>query len=138
MEHLQLRRITSTEAFTMHVVSRIAVAVLGLTPAVQSVKLLASHYSGNIYTLDFTGNKLTNQAKATACGRVPGWIDYYPEDKTLYCYDESWYGSGNIVSYNVSTDATLKQFASAPTTGNDVHGTLYGGPNGKSFVATAQ
>jgi len=122
----------------MHVISRVAVALLGLSPAVQAVKLLASHYSGNIYTLDFSGNKLTNQAKVAACGRTPGWIDYYADDKLLYCYDESWFGSGNIASYNVSSDGTLKQFASGPTTGNDVHGTLYGGSNGKGFIASAQ
>jgi 6-phosphogluconolactonase (cycloisomerase 2 family) len=129
----------------MHVISRIAVAVLSLAPAVlarpgykASVKLIASHYSGQIYTLDFSGSKLTSQSKTDGCGRIPGWIDYYSDDKSLYCYDESWYGSGYIVSYNVSTDGTLKQFARAPTTGNDVHGTLYGGSNGKGFVATAQ
>lgn len=122
----------------MNVISRIVVAVLGLTPAVQGVKLLASHFAGGVYTLDFTGSKITQQAKADGCGRVPGWIQYYSEDKTLYCFDESWYGSGNIVSFNVSTDGTLKQFAQAPTTGNDVHGLLYGGSNGKGFVATAQ
>jgi hypothetical protein len=122
----------------MQVVSRIAVAVLAVAPAVQAVKLLASHYSGNIYTLDFSGNKLTNQAKAAACGSTPGWIDYYSADKTLWCYDEAWTGSGNIVSYNVSDQGTISKFASARTTGNDVHGTLYGGSNGKGFVASAQ
>jgi 6-phosphogluconolactonase (cycloisomerase 2 family) len=122
----------------MQVISRIAVVLLAVTPAVQGVKLLASHFAGGVYTLDFTGNKITQQAKADGCGKTPAWLSYYSADKTLYCIDESWAGSGNLVSYNVSSDGSLKQFAMAQTTGNSVHGTLYGGSNGKGFVATAE
>lgn len=122
----------------MHVISRVAIALLGLSPSVQGVKLLASHFAGGVYTLDFNGSKLTQQAKADGCGKTPGWIQYYSDDKTLYCFDESWAGSGNLVSYSVASDGTLKQSALATTTGNSVHGLLYGGSNGKGFVATAQ
>ncbi|KAF1961296.1 putative isomerase YbhE [Byssothecium circinans] len=113
-------------------------ALLSLAPSTFAVKLLASHYTGGIYTLDFTNNTLTNKSKVEGCGRLPGWLEYYPSASVVYCFDESWYGSGYIASYNISTDGSLKLFQQAPTTGNDVHGLLYGGADGKGFVATAQ
>jgi hypothetical protein len=133
------RRETSIESLLiMQVISRVAIALLGLTPAVQGVKLLASHFAGGVYTLDFSNNKLTQQAKADGCGKTPAWLQYYADDKSLYCIDESWQGSGSLVSYNVSSDGTLKQFASGTSTGNSVHGTLYGGSNGKGYLATVE
>ena len=126
----------------MHSTAKFAFAALGLAPTVLGAKLIASHYTGAVFTLDLKldggVSTLSSQAKVDGCGQLPGWLEYYPEDKTLYCFDESWYGSGLIASYNVSDDGSLKLFGQTPTTGNDVHGLLYGGPKGKSFVATAQ
>src|SRR5438067_461342 len=126
----------------MHRTTQIALALLGLAPKALGLKLLASHYTGAIYTLDFkfdgAAGTLTSQGKVDGCGRLPGWLEYYSEDKKVYCFDESWYGSGFVASYNVSEDGTLSLVGQAPSTGNDVHGLLYGGPDGKGFVASAQ
>lgn len=126
----------------MHHTARAALAILGLTPTALGVKLLASHYTGHIYTLDFktdgTTGTLTNTAHAEGCGTTPAWLQYYAEDKKLYCFDEDWNGKGTNAAYNVSDDGTLTVVGQVPTTGNDVHGLLYGGADGKSFVATAQ
>ncbi|KAK3936510.1 6-phosphogluconolactonase [Diplogelasinospora grovesii] len=114
-----------------------------LLPSVLGVTLLASHYNGNLYTLSLTGTpgvsgNLSITSTTTGCGTTPGWLELYPEDKTLYCFDESWSGSGSMAQYSVAADGTLSLTAQVPTTGNDVHGTLYGGVDGKGFVASAQ
>ncbi|CAI6334006.1 unnamed protein product [Periconia digitata] len=118
----------------------ISLTLLAALPSAMSVKLLASHYTGKIFTLDFdsSATALTSEASVEGCGRLPGWLEYYSDDQTVYCFDESWFGSGYIVSYNISDSGALTQYQQAPTTGNDVHGLLYGGADGKSFVATAQ
>ncbi|KAF2260317.1 putative isomerase YbhE [Lojkania enalia] len=120
-------------------------ASLGFAPIALGATLLASHYTGGLYTLSFNSNTTSTGAsalsitsQATGCGELPGWLELYPQDKTLYCFDESWYGSGYIASYSVGSDGKLTLTGQTPTTGNDVHGLLYGGPDGKSFVATAQ
>ena len=72
------------------------------------------------------------------CGVTPGWLEYNPLDKSVYCFDESWQGSGVITNYAVATDGKLTQKATQKTAGRTVHGTLYGGSQGKSFIATAE
>jgi 6-phosphogluconolactonase (cycloisomerase 2 family) len=118
------------------------VAGLSLVPSALGASLIASHFSGKVYTLNFSQSGSTGSlsvvAEASGCGSIPAWLQLYPEDKKLYCFDESWYGSGTIAQYNVASDGRLSVGVSFPSAGNDVHGVLYGGSNGKSFVATAQ
>jgi 6-phosphogluconolactonase (cycloisomerase 2 family) len=113
---------------------------LALVPSAWGASLIASHFSGKVYTLDFqeASGQLSVVAETGGCGTIPGWIQLYSEDKALYCFDESWFGSGTIAKYNVASDGRLTVASQFRTTGNDVHGTLYGGSNGKGFVATAQ
>ncbi len=117
-------------------------AGISLVPAALSATLLASHYNGQIYTLSLTtsgtNGSLAITSQATGCGTTPGWLELYSDTKTLYCFDESWQGSGFIASYSVGPDGKLSLTSQLTTTGNDVHGLLYGGPDGRSFVATAQ
>jgi len=123
--------------------SSILLAGLTFVPTVFSATLLASHYTGKLFALNFnpnaTSNALTITSQATGCGSTPGWLELYPQDKALYCFDEAWTGSGSMVSYSVSmSDGKLTQTGQTTTTGNDVHGTLYGGSDGKSFAASVQ
>ncbi|KAK3332962.1 Lactonase, 7-bladed beta-propeller-domain-containing protein [Cercophora scortea] len=119
-------------------------ASLGLTlvPSALGATLLASHYNGQLYSLSLTTSgttgKLAITSQATGCGTTPGWLELYPDSKTLYCFDESWNGSGYIAQYTVGSDGKLAMTAQAKTTGNSVHGLLYGGSDGKSFVATVE
>lgn len=104
--------------------------------------VLASHFSGAIFTLslntqDNNGTLGINSAVG-GCGSTPTWLQYYSSTKKLYCVDESWQGYGTMAEYNVSADGTLVVNDQAKTTGNDVHGVLYGGPSGRSFIATVQ
>jgi 6-phosphogluconolactonase (cycloisomerase 2 family) len=118
------------------------VALLPATYAATAT-LLASHFSGAIFTLSLTtGSSHTGSLAITSaaggCGSTPTWLQYYSDTKKLYCVDESWQGYGTIAEYSVAADGTLTVTGQTKTTGNDVHGTLYGGPNGKSFIATVQ
>jgi len=118
------------------------VAVLPTTFAATAT-LLASHFSGAVFTLNLTyGSNTTGSLAITSaaggCGSTPTWLTYYSDTRKLYCVDESWQGYGTIAEYNVSTDGSLVVTGQALSTGNDVHGTLYGGPNGRSFLATVE
>ncbi|KAK3380952.1 Lactonase, 7-bladed beta-propeller-domain-containing protein [Podospora didyma] len=118
-------------------------AAIGLAPSVLGVNLIASHYTGGIYTLsltttDNTSGKLSISSQANGCGTTPGWLELYSDSKKLYCFDESWGGSGYITEYSVGNDGKLTIGSQLKTTGNSVHGQLYGGPEGKSFVATTE
>lgn len=110
-------------------------------------KLLASHYSGQIYSLDLTFSGSTGTLRSTSslggCGKMPSWLTLDSESGTLYCFDESGAGqqgvSGGVVtSYITNTDGSLKQSGQAMTAGGDVHGWYYGGSDGRGFVATAE
>lgn len=117
-------------------------AGLAVVPSALGATLIASHFSGNIYSLSLTTSgstgKLAITSQATGCGSTPGWIQYYSDSKTLYCFDESWNGSGFIAQYSIGSDGKLSMTGQLKTAGNSVHGTLYGGSDGKGFVSTAE
>lgn len=117
-------------------------ASLASVPSALSASLIVSHFSGALYTLDFQEGEgsaeLSVVGEYDGCGTTPGWLQLYPEDRKLWCFDESWSGSGVIAQYDVAEDGQLSLALQFPTTGNDVHGLLYGGPEGKSFIASAQ
>ncbi|KAF2115947.1 Lactonase, 7-bladed beta-propeller-domain-containing protein [Lophiotrema nucula] len=121
----------------------ILLAGLGFSQTVLSTTLIASHYTGKVFTLNFnpnaTGASALSVASQTAgCGTTPAWLEYYPQDKTLWCVDESWNNGGYLVSYTVGSDGKLTQATQAKSTGNSVHGLLYGGTDGKGYLATVE
>jgi hypothetical protein len=110
-----------------------------------AVRLLASHFSGTIYTLDLnfaseTSATLSVTSKATGCGVTPTWLYLDQSTRTVYCMDESWAGSGVLTQYSLgaNTSSTFTMTGQAKTPGNSVHGSLYGGANGKSFLITSE
>ncbi|KEY68289.1 hypothetical protein S7711_07041 [Stachybotrys chartarum IBT 7711] len=115
---------------------------LALAPSVWGASLYVSHFSGRVYTLDFTQSgttsSLTVRSNTTGCGTLPAWLEIYPEDQQLYCFDESWYGRGTIGVYNVASNGQLTVSGQIASAGNDVHGTLYGGTNGRGFIVSSQ
>jgi len=117
-------------------------AGLGFVPTAFSASLIASHYTGKLYSLSFNpssgSNALAITGQVTGCGSLPAWLELYPADNTVYCFDESWYGSGTMASFSVASDGKLTLKNQAKTSGNDVHGVLYGGSDGKGFAASAQ
>jgi 6-phosphogluconolactonase (cycloisomerase 2 family) len=117
-------------------------AGLTLVPSALGATLIASHFAGGIYTLSLaaanTSGTLSITSQGTGCGTTPGWIELYADSRKLYCFDESWTGSGYISEYGVANDGKLSLTGQARTTGNSVHGLLYGGADGRGFVATAE
>ena len=113
---------------------------LCLLSQVLGAKLLVTHFSGPLYTLDFNANakslKVSSQTKG--CGQIPTWLHLDKDSRTVYCFDESWYGSGVLSQYTLKSDSSLSLVASAATPGNSVHGSLYGGKDGKGFVVTSE
>lgn len=114
----------------------------GLTTLVSesvAVKLLATHFSGTVYTLDFDGKSTTKiSSQAKGCGTTPSWLHYDGASSTAWCFDESWSGSGVLTQYTLDSQATLKQQGSARTAGNTVFGAPYGGTDGKGYMATVE
>lgn len=111
-----------------------------LVPNVLGYRLFASHFSGRVYSLTFDrdseGNgTLAINSSASGCGNMPSWLTLDRTAGSLYCFDES-YGRGVVPSFSVAGGA-LTSTGQASTGGNDVHGWLYGGTDGKGFVATA-
>lgn len=128
----------------MHL-SSIAVTALGLAPSVFGARLFASHFSGSVYSLSYTtGNNgngsLAITSSAPGCGKMPSWLTFDSPGKSLYCFDEtgSWGGGSAVSSFSVNADGSLKSSGQAKSTGGEVHGSLYGGVNGTSFVAMAE
>ncbi|KAI1342297.1 putative isomerase YbhE [Xylariaceae sp. FL0016] len=114
-------------------------APFGLQAQVLGANLLASHYTGKIYSLSYGSNgSLAVTSSATGCGTLPAWLHLDSMAKTVYSVDEDWNGSGVLASYTVATDGSLKQSGSLAVKGASVHGTPYGGENGSSFFATVE
>jgi 6-phosphogluconolactonase (cycloisomerase 2 family) len=130
--------------FTMpRLVQVLQLAAISLAPGAWSASLIASHFAGGIYTLSLTTSSNTTgtlsvTSQTSGCGTTPGWIELYADSRKLYCFDESWTGRGVIAEYGVATDGRLTLTGQVRTTGNSVHGLLYGGADGRGFVATAE
>ncbi|KAI1647452.1 3-carboxy-cis,cis-mucoante lactonizing enzyme [Daldinia loculata] len=118
----------------------LALGTLGLVPEVLGANLLASHYTGKIFSLSLTGSgsnaTLVNKSSVSGCGTLPAWL--HVDSGVVYCVDEDWNGSGILASYSVESDGSLKQTGQTVTSGASVHGTPYGGKDGNSFIATVE
>jgi 6-phosphogluconolactonase (cycloisomerase 2 family) len=100
--------------------------------------LYASHYSGQIYLLTLSDSgSLSITASITGGGSLPSWLTYDGDTKSLYCSDEQMYGSGSISSFSIGSDGRLTQTGKATAPYGGVANTLFGGSNGKSFIAIA-
>ena len=119
-------------------------AAITLAPGALGATLIASHFAGGIYSLSLasancsSSGTLSITSQTTGCGATPGWIELYSDSRKLYCFDESWLGSGSSAEFTVANDGRLSLTGQLKTTGNSVHGLLYGGTDGKGFVATAE
>ncbi|KAI0378537.1 putative isomerase YbhE [Hypomontagnella monticulosa] len=117
----------------------ILLGALGLVPEVLGAKLLASHYTGKIYSLSFDGKgrnaTLVPKSSIAGCGTLPAWLHVDAGGSIVYCVDEDWNGSGMLASYSVGVDGSLKQTGQAVTAGASVHGTPYAGDR---FIATVE
>ncbi|KAK4228691.1 putative carboxymuconate cyclase [Podospora fimiseda] len=117
-------------------------AGISLVKGALGVNLIASHFSGGIYSLSLTtsgqSGTISVIQQTSGCGTTPGWLELYSDVRKVYCFDESWSGRGQHAEFNIGNDGRLSLASSLSVSGNSVHGTLYGGSDGRGFVATAE
>ncbi|KAL6706618.1 hypothetical protein ACN47E_005374 [Coniothyrium glycines] len=107
--------------------------------AASAANLWVTHYSGTINYLTFSGNSLTLTKSTSTGNTLPSWITYDSAGKALYIPDEFFYGGsgGSLVSFAIGNNGTLTPSGRAPTPQGAVATTLYGGSDGKSYIANA-
>ncbi|OIW29380.1 3-carboxy-cis,cis-mucoante lactonizing enzyme [Coniochaeta ligniaria NRRL 30616] len=113
-----------------------------LIQAALGANLLVSHYNGNLYSLSLTtsgaAGSLSIKQTLRAGGSMPSWLTLDSAAGTLYVTDESTYGSPVLTTVSVAADGTLKTASTARSNGGELHSTLYGGADGKGFIAAAE
>lgn len=114
----------------------LSLSLLVATTAAQS-NLVASHFNGNVYSLAFSGSQLTLKQTLKAGGTWPAWVTYDNDTRTVYVNDEAGWIAPTITALSVSADGTLAQTAAARSNG-EVYSGLYGGADGKGFIAVVQ
>ncbi|CAN9100490.1 unnamed protein product [Alternaria alternata] len=107
--------------------------------AASAANLWATHYSGTINYLSFENNALTLSKSSPTGNNLPSWITYDNAGKALYIPDEVFYGAsgGNLVSFAVGNNGTVTAGGKGSTPLGVVATALYGGADGKSFIANA-
>ncbi|KAI4612938.1 hypothetical protein J4E80_006993 [Alternaria sp. BMP 0032] len=107
--------------------------------AASAANLWATHYSGTINYLSFNSNALTLSSSASTGNKLPSWITYDSAGKALYIPDEVFQGQGggNLVSFSTGANGNVTSIGKGSTPQGVVATTLYGGPDGKSFIANA-
>ncbi|KAI3325212.1 putative isomerase YbhE [Xylariaceae sp. AK1471] len=118
----------------MPLLNLILSALFGLPAHVLGANLLASHYTGKIFSLTLSNSSLTVTSSATGAGNLPAWLglDSSTGAQTVYSVDEDWNGSGTLASFTVGANGALTQTGKLTTSGASVHGTPYA--NAKFFA----
>lgn len=105
---------------------------------VSAANLFATHYSGTINYLTFEGSSLTVTSSTRTGNTLPSWITYDGAGKSLYIPDENFYGqSGTLVSFSIGANGALTSSGKATTPQGVVAAALYGGADGRGFIANA-
>ena len=105
-----------------------------------AANLWASHYStATLNYLNFDGNSLTLKSSVSSGNTLPSWLTYDSVGKTLYVPDEVFTGQngGTLMSYSVGNNGSLQMIGKGQTPQGVVATALYGGPDGRSFIANA-
>jgi hypothetical protein len=103
-----------------------------------AANLYASHYSGTINLLNFSGNALTLTSSTRTGNLMPSWITYDGPGKALYIPDENYNsGTGTLVSFSIGANGALTSTGKVSTAQGVVATTLYGGSDGRGFIANA-
>jgi hypothetical protein len=104
-----------------------------------AANLWATHYSGTINYLTFGENSLKLSSSTKTGNNLPSWITYDSAGKALYIPDEVFYGppSGSLASFAIGTNGSLTATGKGTTPQGVVATALYGGADGRSFIANA-
>jgi hypothetical protein len=107
----------------------------GLATAAQ---LYATHYSGTVNQLTFSGTSLTLTSSTKTNNNLPAWITYDSAGKAVYVTDETWTAqTGSLVGFSIGSTGALTQSGKVSTPQGVVAATLYGGADGRSYIANA-
>jgi len=100
--------------------------------------LYATHYSGTIHQLTFSGTSLTQTSSTKTNNNLPAWITYDGVGKAVYVTDETWTAqTGSLVAFSIGANGALTQSGKVTTPQGVVAATLYGGSDGRSYIANA-
>jgi len=104
-----------------------------------AANLWATHYSGTLNYLTFSGKSLTLTSSSKVGNNLPSWITYDSAGKAIYVPDEVFQGpsTGSLVSMSIGNNGTVKATGTGITPQGVVANTLYGGADGKGFIANA-
>ncbi|KAF2621739.1 6-phosphogluconolactonase [Macroventuria anomochaeta] len=108
--------------------------------AAAAANLYTAHYSGTISHLSFNNNSLTLVSAEKTGQTLPSWITYDAAGKKLYIPDENFVdptSNGVLVSYSVDANGALTKTGNTTTPRGGVATVLYGGKDGKGFIANA-
>lgn len=108
--------------------------------AAAATNLYATHYSGTINHLAFNDDSLALVSSTKTGQTLPSWITYDAAGKKLYIPDENFLTAnegGILVSYSVDANGALTKAGNASTPQGGVATVLYGGEDGKGFIANA-
>ncbi|KAI2643707.1 Lactonase, 7-bladed beta-propeller-domain-containing protein [Xylaria nigripes] len=111
--------------------------LLALPIHVLGASLLASHYSGKIYTLSFNNNTLKVDSSTGDAGALPSWLSFDTTGgvRTVYSVDEDFSGAGTLASFTVDGNGALTKSGQLTSAGGSVCGTPYAG---SKFFATVE
>ncbi|PLB41287.1 3-carboxy-cis,cis-mucoante lactonizing enzyme [Aspergillus candidus] len=107
--------------------------------------IYATHYNGNVYALSLTQRhndayKLDLVSSLKACGPMPSWLTVDPDLHLLYCSDETGdpKTNGSVSTLSISDKGgSLKEITTTEVPGGGVHSVIYGGEDGKRYLAIA-
>jgi hypothetical protein len=104
-----------------------------------AANLWATHYSGTLNYLTFNEKSLTLSSSSKIGNNLPSWITYDSAGKALYVPDEVFYGpsTGSLVSFSIGNNGSVTTTGKGVTPQGVVANALYGGADGKSFIANA-
>jgi hypothetical protein len=104
-----------------------------------AANLWATHYSGSINYLTFSGKSLTLTSSTKTGNNLPSWITYDNAGQKLYIPDEVFQGpsTGSLASFSIGNNGTLTATGKGTTPQGVVATALYGGADGKGFIANA-
>lgn len=131
-------KLSMCRAFLLAMLTYNSLLVPLLGGLASAANLYATHYSGTVNYLTFDGSSLTLTSSTNTGNRMPSWITYDSAGKALYIPDENYYSqTGTLVSFSIGANGALTSSGKATTPQGVVATTLYGGSDGRGFIANA-
>ena len=125
--------------FNTLLLSLASTAIATATPA--PARLWATHYSGDVYTLELAQNNLTIKQTLKTCGDMPSWLTLDSKTRTVYCSNEDGTTDpsthGSLTALRAAQDGQLREIAVTDTVGGGVNSVIYEAGKGKKFLAIA-